>query len=136
MLSVSACCYGVAACLFIGTTSVPVAYTGAFVWGVSGVLSGAIALTALQRIAPVHAHGRVLGVTATIQSWIETIGLPVGGVTLAALGTRNGALALAGVPVIVGVACLGSVTAHPVQPSRDRASEISPAGQSAAKSRG
>jgi len=136
ILSVSAGCYGLAACLFIGTTSWPVAYTGAFVWGVSGALFGTIALTTLQRITPMHAHGRVLGLTATVQSWVETIGLPVGGVTLAALGTRTGALALAGVAVIAGVACLGSVTAHPVQPPRDRASEISPAGQSRAKSRG
>jgi predicted MFS family arabinose efflux permease len=69
MLSISAACYGLAACLFIGTTSVPVAYTGAFAWGVTGALFGTVALTTLQRAAPVHAHGRIMGVGAAIQSW-------------------------------------------------------------------
>ena len=39
-----------------------------------------------------HAHGRVVSVSATLQFWTETIGLPPGGVTLAAIGVRPGAL--------------------------------------------
>lgn len=35
-----------------------------------------------------HAHGRVMSISATLQSWTETIGLPLGGVTLAVLGVR------------------------------------------------
>jgi predicted MFS family arabinose efflux permease len=107
ILSVSAACYGLAACLFIGTTSVPVAYCGAFFWGVSGALFGTVALTTLQRLTPVSAHGRVMGVTATIQSGVETAGLPLGGVTLTALGIRAGALTLAGAAVAAGISSLG-----------------------------
>jgi MFS family permease len=106
VLGASAIGYGLAACLFIGTTSVPVAYAGAFAWGAAGSVFGAVALTALQQAAPVHAHGRVMGVAATIQAWTETIGLPLGGVTLAALGVRPGAVALAGVAIAAGLAGL------------------------------
>jgi len=95
--------YGLAACLSTGTTSVPVAYTGAFVWGVAGSVFCAVARTTLQQVAPVDAHGRVMGVNATIQSWVEIIGLPLGGVTLAALGIRAGAVVLAGVAVAAGL---------------------------------
>jgi MFS family permease len=119
ILAVSAVGYGLAACLFVGTASVPVAYAGAFLWGVSGALFGAVALTTLQRLAPMHAHGRVMGVTATVQSWVEAIGLPLGGVTLAALGIRVGALALAGVAVAAGV-CPGVWGGAPGRDSRAR----------------
>jgi MFS family permease len=81
---------GLAACVFAGTTSIPVAYAGAFAWGIAGALFYTVALTTLQRVAPVHAHGRVMGVTATIQSGTDTIGQPLAGVTLAALGIRAG----------------------------------------------
>ncbi len=108
VLGASGACYGLAACLFTGTTLVPVAYVGAFAWGVTGAVFGTVTLTALQRAAPVQAHGRIMGVTTAIQSWVETIGLPLGGVTLAALGIRAGALALAGVAVLAGLTCLAS----------------------------
>ena len=107
ILSVSAICYGLAATMFIGTASVPVAYSGAFLWGISGALFGAVALTTLQQAAPVHAHGRVMSVIGTVDSWVETVGLPLGGVTLGLLGIRAGALALAGVAVVTGTVCFG-----------------------------
>ncbi len=66
----SAAGYGPAAGLFTGTTSVPAAYAGAFLWGVAGTTFGAVALTALQQVAPVHAHGRVMGINATVQSGV------------------------------------------------------------------
>jgi MFS family permease len=96
--------YGLAACLFTGTILVPVAYAGAFIWGVTGAVFGTVSITVLQQAAPVRAHGRIMGVTTAIDSWVETIGLPLGGVTLAALGIRGGAAALAGVSVLVGLA--------------------------------
>jgi hypothetical protein len=97
ILMASGACYGLAAALFTGTTWVPVAYAGAFAWGVTGSVFGAVALTTLQQVTPAHAHGRVLSVAATLQSWVETLALPLAGLTLAALGVRVGALALAGV---------------------------------------
>jgi MFS family permease len=107
VLAASAVGYGLAACLFAGTTSVPTAYAGAFAWGVAGSVFGAVALTMLQRTAPVHTHGRVMSVSATVQSWVETIGVPLGGVTVAALGVRPGAFALAGVAIVAGLITLG-----------------------------
>jgi predicted MFS family arabinose efflux permease len=106
ILMVSAIGYGLAACVFTGTTLVPVAYAGAFAWGAAGAVFGTVAVTALQRAAPVHAHGRVMSVAATLQSWVETIALPLGGVTLAALGVRVGALTLAGVTIAAGLIAL------------------------------
>lgn len=73
--------YGLAACLFTGTTWMPVAYTGAFLWGAAGSVLGAVAVTTLQEVTPIHAHGRIMSISATLQSWTETIGLPLGGVT-------------------------------------------------------
>jgi predicted MFS family arabinose efflux permease len=102
-LMASAIGYGLAAGLFTGTTWVPVAYAGAFAWGAAGSVFGAVGLTALQQTAPGHAQGRVMSAAATIQSWVETLALPLGGVTLAALGVRAGALALAGIAVAAGL---------------------------------
>jgi MFS family permease len=109
VLTASAVGYGLAACLFTGTTSVPLAYIGAFLSGVAGSVFGAVSLTTLQQVTPVQAHGRVMSVTATAQSWVETVALPLGGVTLAALGVRAGALALAGISVTAGLTGLVTV---------------------------
>jgi len=51
----------------------------------------------------------LLGVSATLQSWVETLALPLGGVTLAAVGVRPGALVLAGVAVTAGLPGLAGV---------------------------
>ena len=108
----SAIGYGLAAGLFTGTASVLVAYAGAFAWGVAGSVFGAVGLTTLQQAAPVDAHGRVMSVAATIGSWVETLALPLGGVTLATLGVHAGAAALAGIAVAAGLIGLGSIAAH------------------------
>jgi hypothetical protein len=39
-----------------------------------------------------------MSINAALQSWTETIALPLGGLTLGALGVRTGALTLAGSP--------------------------------------
>jgi predicted MFS family arabinose efflux permease len=72
-------------------------------WGAAGSVFGAVAVTTLQQVAPGHAHGRVMSISATLQAWTETIGLPVAGLVLAALGVRPGALALAGVAIAAGL---------------------------------
>jgi predicted MFS family arabinose efflux permease len=104
VLGASGACYGLAACLFTGTTFVPAAYTGAFLWGISAAVFSTVTITTLQRAVPAAVHSRVMGVTAAVDSWFETIGLPLGGVTLAGLGIRAGALALAGVATLAGLA--------------------------------
>lgn len=105
-LAGSAVGYGLAAAVFIGTRSVPVAYLGAFTWGVSGAVFMALSVTTLQKLAPMHTHGRIMGVITTVESALSTIGLPVAGVTLAVLGIRPGALSLAAVAVTTGMICL------------------------------
>lgn len=65
-----------------------------------------VVVTTLQRLTPAHVHGRVMGLSATLQSWVGTIGLPLGGVTLAGLGIRPGALALAAVAAASGALAL------------------------------
>ena len=62
---------------------------------------------------PVRAHGRVMSISATLQFWTETIGLLLGGVTLATLGVRPGALALAGVALAAGLIGMTIVSARP-----------------------
>jgi MFS family permease len=128
LLAASAAGYGLAAALFTGTTVVPVAYAGAFAWGVAGALFGTVAVTTLQRLTPAHLHGRVMGVNATLQSWVETIGLPLGGVTLAGLGIRAGALTLAAVAVASGALALtrASASSRASAPSRANAPSMAP----------
>jgi hypothetical protein len=112
-LMAAAAGYGLAASLFTGTTWVPAAYTGAFLWGVAGSVFFSIAFTALQEVAPMDAHGRVMSISATLQSWTESIALPLGGLTLAALGVRAGSLALAGVALAAGLIGMAIATARP-----------------------
>jgi MFS family permease len=127
VLGASGACYGLAACLFTGTTLVPVAYVGAFICGVTGAVFGTVTLTTLQRAAPVRAHGRIMGVTTAIDSWVETIGLPLGGVTLAGLGIRAGAVALAGVAILAGLTCLAIAATHPAPAPGDPAPDVAEA---------
>jgi MFS family permease len=112
VLGASGACYGLAACLFAGTTLVLVAYAGAFIWGVTGAVFGTVAITTLQQACPQQAHGRIMGVTTAVNSWVETLALPLGGVTLAALGTRAGAVTLAGVAVLAGLIYLPFAARH------------------------
>jgi hypothetical protein len=105
--------YGLAASLFTGTTWLPAAYTGAFLWGVAGSVFFSVAFTALQEVAPMNAHGRVVSISATLQSWTETIALPLGGLTLAAVGVRAGSLTLAGVALAAGLIGMTIVTVRP-----------------------
>jgi hypothetical protein len=105
-LPASAIGYGLAAGLFTGTTVVPVAYLGAFAWGVSGAVFFAAAGTRIQQLAPVAVHGRIMGVISTLESAADTTALPLAGVVLAGAGVRAGAAVLAAVAVAAGGAGL------------------------------
>jgi hypothetical protein len=98
--------YGLAAALFTGTTWIPAAYVGAFVWGASGMVFYTVAATALQRLAPAGTLGRVAGVISTAESATETASMPLAGAIVAIAGIRPGALAAAAVAVAAGAACL------------------------------
>jgi hypothetical protein len=97
----------------------PAAYTGAFLWGVAGSAFFSVAFTALQEVAPMNAHGRVVRISATLQSWTKTVALPLGGLTLAALGVRAGSLTLAGVAGVALAAGLIGMTIVTARPAGD-----------------
>jgi MFS family permease len=106
ILPLAAVGYGLAAAAFIGTTSVPVAYTGALCWGVAAAVFSAVGLTALQRLSPAHSHGRVMALRSALNSGADTAGLPLAAIIIGALGVRSGALALAAVAVVAGLCTL------------------------------
>jgi MFS family permease len=105
-LAAGAIGYGLTAALFTGTTWIPAAYVGAFLWGASGMVFYTVAATALQRLAPAGTLGRVAGVISTAESATETASLPLAGVIVAVAGIRPGALVVATVAVAAGAACL------------------------------
>jgi MFS family permease len=106
LLAAGAISYGLAAALFTGTPWVPAAYLGAFAWGACGTVFYAAAATALQRLAPAGALGRVAGVISTAESTTESVSMPAAGALVAVVGLRPGALVLAAVAVAAGSACL------------------------------
>jgi hypothetical protein len=62
-----------------------------------------------------------MGVTAAVDSWVETVGLPLGGLTLAGLGIRAGGPALAGVAILAGLTvALTSPASSPSDPAPDQ----------------
>jgi hypothetical protein len=107
-LAAGAIGYGLAAGLFTGTTWIPAAYVGAFVWGASGTVFYTVAATTLQLLAPAGTLGRVMGVISTAESATEAASMPLAGAILAIAGIRPGALALAAVAAAAGATCLMS----------------------------
>ena len=103
-LGLATCAYGLAACLFVGTTWVAIAYTGAFLWGVSGMVFWVVRQTAVQRLAATDIQGRVMSLDSAAGSLAETVGIAVAGAAIAALGVRQGAVALAAAPIVTGAA--------------------------------
>ena len=112
-LAAGAIGYGLAAALFTGTTWIPAAYAGAFVWGASGMVFYTVAATALQRLAPAGTLGRVAGVISTAESATETASMPMAGVIVAIAGIRPGALVVAAVADAAGAACLTGLNRAP-----------------------
>ena len=106
VLAAGAISYGLAAALFTGTPWIPIAYLGAFVWGVGGTVFYTAAATTLQRLAPAKTLGRVAGVISTAESTVENVSMPLAGMLIAGAGIRSGALILAAVAVAAGTACL------------------------------
>jgi predicted MFS family arabinose efflux permease len=115
-LGAAAICYGLAASLFVGTTAVAVAYIGAFAWGVVAMIFSVLALTELQVLAAADVHGRVISLNSASSSIADTAGLLCVGLTITWLGIRPGALCLAAVAVIAGMAAMSIMsTRHPRQ---------------------
>lgn len=95
---------GVAAATYIGTGSPAVAAVGVFLWGVDVAFFSAPARALLQRHAPVVAHGRVLGLHATLHAGGDLVALPVAGLLADLWGVQVAALAFAVLAVVAGAA--------------------------------
>ena len=93
---------GVAAATYIGTRSLAVAYVGVVLWGVDVAFYSAPARTLLQRWSPAYAHGRVLALYRSLNSWGNLVSLPVAAAVAGSLGPRPAGLAISGVALTAG----------------------------------
>ncbi|MBW3642882.1 MAG: MFS transporter, partial [Actinobacteria bacterium] len=115
---------GATAALYLGTSSLPVAYFGVFLWGVDVAFFFVPAKTLLQRYAPTSAHGRVLSLNQTLEpmaglGMAPVAAVLVGAVGIQLLGVLGGlAAAVAGTVALRRVALLGPLPAPtPVDPT-------------------
>lgn len=92
--------------LYVGSHSIVVAYAGVTLWGISGAFFWAPTITMLQRGAPVHVHGRVLGAFRALNGWTNLLSLPLIGVTAAAWGVRTAAGIIAALVIATSAAAL------------------------------
>jgi MFS family permease len=102
-LAASVMLSGVAAATYVGTGSVVVAFVGVFLWGVDVAFFSAPSRTLLQRATPMATHGRVLALSATIESWASMAVVPVAGLVAASIGIRGVAFIAAGIASAVGI---------------------------------
>ncbi len=112
---------GATAALYLGTSSLPVAFVGVFLWGVDVAFFFVPAKTLLQRYAPTSAHGRVLSINQTLEPLADLGMAPVAAVLVGALGIQllgvvgGVAAAVAGAVALRRVAHLGPLP-PPVPP--------------------
>ena len=100
---------GLAAAMYVGTTSTAVAFVGVFLWGVDVAFFSTPSRTVIQRAAPPWAHGRVFSLLWMAHNWADVTVIPVAGLASAAYGVRTAGLvaaAAAGVAGTVGLARL------------------------------
>jgi MFS family permease len=109
---------GVAAMVYVGTTWLPVAFVGVFLWGAGVAFFYAPAKTLLQRYTPVAAHGRILAINQSLEPLADMAITPLTAFALVGgdvrlLGVGAGVL-LAGIGV---VALLASRRLGPLPPA-------------------
>jgi MFS family permease len=95
---------GVAAAIYVGTGLIAVAFLGVFLWGVDVAFFSAPSRTLLQRATPVSAHGRILSLSTTVESWASMAVVPLAGIVASSIGVRGVAFIAAGVASAVGLA--------------------------------
>lgn len=81
-------CSGLTAIVYLGTTSVVVAFAGVALWGLATAIISGPSRTVLQRSSPQRAHGRVLAADFVAGSSAELVGVAAAGVLVGALGVR------------------------------------------------
>ncbi|HVV34982.1 MAG TPA: MFS transporter [Acidimicrobiales bacterium] len=118
---------GVAAAIYLGTTSVVIAFAGVTVWGFFTGFVGGPAVTLLQRSTPESVHGRVMAADLLASNLALFLGLGAGGVLIGAVGLRPWIFTLGTLVVVAGTALTLSDraetrtarAARPAQPSAD-----------------
>ena len=112
---------GLAAALYVGTRSEPVAFGGVFLWGGDVAFFSTPVRTLLQRAAPVEVHGRVLALVTTLQGWGNVAALPLTGLLISALGVQAAGMTAGAFAVIAGSAGLAvsSRLPAPSQPANE-----------------
>lgn len=93
---------GVAAAVYVGTRSLPVAMAGVFVWGVDVAFFMPPMQTVLQRATPIEAHGRVMALAATANGVGNLIAIPVAGLVVGAIGVSHTGAVVGLLAVIAG----------------------------------
>jgi MFS family permease len=109
---------GVAAMVYVGTTWLPVAFLGVFLWGAGVAFFYAPAKTLLQRYTPVAAHGRILSINQSLEPLLDVAATPLTAVALVRGDVRlvgiGGGVLLAGAGIL---ALLASRRLDPVPPA-------------------
>jgi predicted MFS family arabinose efflux permease len=84
---------GIAAAVYVGTRSLPVAMAGVFIWGVDVAFFMPPMQTVLQRATPLEAHGRVMALAATANGIGNLVAIPIAGLVVGAVGvSRTGSI--------------------------------------------
>jgi predicted MFS family arabinose efflux permease len=115
-LAVSVLLSGLAAVTYVGTGSVVVAFVGVFLWGVDVAFFSAPSRTLLQRATPIEAHGRVLSLFTTVESWASMLAIPLAGVIAEQIGVRGLAFIAAAITTTAGA--IGLFRAPPAPQTR------------------
>jgi MFS family permease len=99
-LQVVALATAAAAPIYVGTSSVVIAFMGIAVWGAATAWLIAPRDTLLQRATPVAAHGRVLAIDSTLRSWAHVVSLPLAALLVTVSSVRTSALVFAVLPIV------------------------------------
>ena len=108
---------GATAALYLGTTSIVVAYVGVFLWGVDVAFFYTPAKTLLQRWAPVSAHGRILSLNQALEPAAQVVATPVAAGLVVWLGVQSLALAAGAVVAVAGLLALRRASRLPPVPT-------------------
>ncbi len=115
---------GTTAALYLGTTSLAVAYAAVFLWGIDIAFFYVPAKTLLQRYAPIAAHGRVLSLNQSLEPAAAIVATPIAAALVGIIGVRavglvgGIAITLAGLVALRAVGTLRPVPAPgPVDPT-------------------
>jgi MFS family permease len=95
---------GITASIYLGTSSLVVAFVGVSLWGACTALIWGPAHTVLQRATPEAAHGRVMAADQLAQNFAMFCGLGLAGVAIGAVGVRSTVAALSVFVIGAGIA--------------------------------